>query len=58
MQKRRPDKGGADLLPGDRLRSTTPSPARQRLRLLANAAMRLRLKALLWAAWWQRGARP
>lgn len=49
MQKRRPDRGGADLHDGDRR-----NPKRIRTILQANATMALRLEALKFGRWWAR----
>jgi hypothetical protein len=53
MQKRRPDRGGADLQDGDQC-----NPKRIRTRIQATEPMRLRLRALLWGEDWRGGARP
>lgn len=47
-RKRRPARGGAVLLGGERPISTAARP-----RIQANDAMRARLSELLWGRWWR-----
>ncbi len=47
---------GADLLGGDPLPYSNPSPQRQRPTIRANSAMRAKLSAWLWRQPWQREA--
>jgi hypothetical protein len=53
MQNAAPKGSGAVLLGGER-----SVPNKNRPTLQANAAMALRLRALLWGCWWLGGARP